>query len=211
VSDRTYSTEEFQSKFEKRCRAEAVNGKFTVETGNIAETILKRAAWVDLVVVSLTHPPEQRPLRRLGVGFTLLIQRCSRPMLVIPDGADIKMDRILLAYDGSPKANEALFVAVYLGSRWNAQLVVVTVETKHTPTTALDHARAYLENQGMSEVTYLLRPGPIGDSLLSVANEYESNLLIMGGFGFRPVLNLVLGSTVDQILRKFKQPILICR
>jgi nucleotide-binding universal stress UspA family protein len=211
VSDRTYSTEEFQSKFEKRCRAEAVNGKFTVETGNIAETILKRAAWVDLVVVSLTHPPEQRPLRRLGVGFTLLIQRCSRPMLIIPDGADIKMDRILLAYDGSPKANEALFVAVYLGSRWNAQLVVVTVETKHTPTTALDHARAYLENQGMSEVTYLLRPGPIGDSLLSVANEYESNLLIMGGFGFRPVLNLVLGSTVDQILRKFKQPILICR
>jgi len=46
---------------------------------------------------------------------------------------------------------------------------------------------------------------------LEVAREYKSNLLIMGGFGFRPVLNMVLGSTVDQILREFRQPILICR
>ena len=205
------SVAELRSSFEQHCRAEAVDGEFTVETGNIAETILKRAAWVDLVVVSLTHPPEQQPLKRLGVGFTMLIQRCARPMLVVPDGADTQMDRILLAYDGSPKANEALFVAAYLVSKWNAQLVVVTVETKYTPNTALDRARAYLEKQGVTDVTYLLRPKPISDSLMEAAEKYKSNLLVMGGFGFRPVLNLVLGSTVDHILREFKQPILICR
>jgi len=210
-SKRTSSIEDLQSNFVQRCHVESVDGEFTVETGNVAETILKRAAWVDLVVVSLTHPPEQQPLKRLGVGFTLLIQRCARPMLVVPDGADTRMDRILLGYDGSPKANEALFVAAYLTSKWNAQLVVVTVETKYTPGTALDRARTYLEKQGVTDVTYLLRPKPIGESLLKVADEYNSNLLIMGGFGFRPVLNLVLGSTVDHILREFKQPILICR
>jgi len=205
------SVAELQSSFEQHCRVETVDGEFTVETGNIAETILKRAAWVDLVVVSLTHPPEQQPLKRLGVGFTLLIQRCSRPMLVVPDGADTQMNRILLAYDGSPKANEALFVTAYLVSKWNAHLVVVTVETKYTSKTALDRARTYLEKQGVTDVTYLLRPKPISDSLVEVAEKYQSNLLIMGGFGFRPVLNLVLGSTVDHILREFKQPILICR
>ncbi|HKI55372.1 MAG TPA: universal stress protein [Anaerolineales bacterium] len=210
-SESPASVDELRSKFDQRCQAEAVEGELAVETGDIAETILKRAAWVDLVVVSLTHPPKQQTLKRLGVGFTMLIQRCSRPLLVVPDGADSQMDRILVAYDGSPKANEALFVAAYLGSRWNAQLVVVTVETKHTPKTALDHARAYLEKRGVGNVTYLLRPKPIGNSLLEVAEKYKSNLLIMGGFGFRPVLNLVLGSTVDQILREFKQPILICR
>jgi len=206
------TTEELRLSFEKRCQDESVDGEFTLEMGEIAETILKRAAWVDLVVVSLTHPPEQQPLKRLGVGFTLLIQRCSRPMLIVPDRAESQMDRILLAYDGSPKANEALFVAAYLSSQWSAELVVVTVETKYTPKTALDNARAYLENHGVNNnVTYLLRPKPIGDSLLEVAREYKSNLLIMGGFGFRPVLNMVLGSTVDQILREFRQPILICR
>lgn len=203
--------EELHSVFEQRCQANAVTGKFTVEKGNIAETILKRAAWVDLVVVSLTHPPKQQPLKRFGIGFTLLIQRCSRPLLIVPDGADVQMDRILLAYDGSPKANEALFVATYLASRWSSQLVVATVETKYTPKSALDRAKAYLEKQGLNNVTYLLRPKPISDSLMETAKEFGSNLLIMGGFGFRPVLNLVLGSTVDQMLHEFEQPILICR
>ena len=203
--------DDLRSRFEKQCQASSVDGKFTVEEGNIAETILKRAAWVDLVVVSLTYPPQPQSLKRFGVGFSLLIQRCSRPILIVPDDADIQMDRILLAYDGSPKANEALFVAAYLASRWSSQLVVATVETKYTPGSAVDRARAYLDKQEVSNVNYLLRPKPIGDSLMETAKEFGSNLLIMGGFGFRPVLNLVLGSTVDQVLHEFKQPILICR
>ena len=121
------------------------------------------------------------------------------------------MDRALLAYDGSPKANEALFVAAYMAAQWSTQLRVVTVETKHTSHMALQRARAYFDSRGVNNVEYLLRPGSIGDALLEVAETRKCNLMIMGGFGFRPVLNLVLGSTVDQILREFEQPILICR
>jgi nucleotide-binding universal stress UspA family protein len=203
--------EGIRSEFQQRCRSEGVMGEFTVEEGNVAQTILKRAAWADLVVISLTQPPQSQPLKRFGDGFNLLVQRCSRPLLVVPDGIQSPMDRALLAYDGSPKANEALFVAAYMGAQWSTQLTVVTVETKNTPRSALQRARTYLDKQGVNNVEYLWRPKPIGDSLLEVAGAQESNLLIMGGFGFRPVLNLVLGSTVDQILREFKQPILICR
>jgi nucleotide-binding universal stress UspA family protein len=199
------------SSFLHRCRSEGVMGEFTVEEGNVAQTILKRAAWTDLVVVSLTQPPQSQPLKRFGDGFNLLLQRCSRPLLVVPSGAQSPMDRALLAYDGSPKANEALFVASYLGAQWGLQLTVVTIKTKHTSGSALEHAKAYLENQGVMDVTYLLRTKPIGDSILKIAETHANNLLIMGGFGFRPVKNLMLGSTVDQILREFKQPILICR
>lgn len=200
--------EELRLKFDQRCKVETIKGEFTVEEGNIAENILKRAAWVDLVVLSLTQP---QSLKRFGVGFNLLIQRCSRPLLIVPEGAGVEMDRILLSYDGSPKANEALFVAAYLASRWSTELVVITVETKYTPKNALDRARDYLDKRGVKNVTYVLQPKPIGDSVLKTAEKYGSNLLIMGGFGFRPVLNLVLGSTVDQVLHEFKQPILICR
>jgi len=35
---------------------------------------------------------------------------------------------VLLAYDGSSKAQEGLFVATYLAGRWGIPLVVVTVE-----------------------------------------------------------------------------------
>jgi nucleotide-binding universal stress UspA family protein len=121
------------------------------------------------------------------------------------------MDRALLAYDGSPKANEALFVAAYLRSRWSIPRTVVTIETLYTEETAMERARVYLDKQGDGNVTYVLRQKPIGESILETAEEHEINLMIMGGFGFRPVLNLMLGSTVDQVLREFKQPILICR
>ncbi|NIU60737.1 MAG: hypothetical protein GWN66_02915, partial [Pseudomonas stutzeri] len=52
----------------------------------------------------------------------------------------------MLAYDGSPKADEALFVATYLSCRWDITLVVVTViETGRTTTETLARAREYLE------------------------------------------------------------------
>jgi nucleotide-binding universal stress UspA family protein len=200
-----------RSNFEGRCQEEGLVGEFTVEKGNVAQTILKRAAWADLVVLSLTHPPHSQPLKRFGKGFSLLVQRCPRPLLVVPSGADPQMNRAMLAYDGSPKANEALFVAAYLRSRWSIPLTVVTVETAFTEETALERAKAYLGKQGGSTVNYVLRQRPIGDAILETAEEYDINLLIMGGFGFRPVLNLMLGSTVDRVLREFKQPILICR
>jgi nucleotide-binding universal stress UspA family protein len=200
-----------RSNFEQRCRDEGLVGEFSVEKGNVAQTILKRAAWADLVVLSLTHPPHSQPLKRFGTGFSILVQRCPRPLLVVPSGAEPQMNRALLAYDGSPKANEALFVSAYLGSQWSIPLTVVTVETNRTSKTALQRAKAYFDKQGVDNVSYVLCQKPIGESILETAEAHDINLLIMGGFGFRPVLNLVLGSTVDQVLREFKQPILICR
>jgi nucleotide-binding universal stress UspA family protein len=210
-TNQSVAIEQIGLNFRQLCQSEGIPGEFTVERGNIARTILKRAAWADLVVVSLTQPPQSHTLKRFGDGFYLLVQRCSRPLLIVPDGTQSPMDRAILAYDGSPKANEALFVAAYMAKHWLTQLTVTTVETKYTPGSALQRARAYLEKQDIMDVNYLLAPKPIGDALLETAETRASNLMIMGGFGFRPVKNLVLGSTVDQVLREFKKPILICR
>jgi nucleotide-binding universal stress UspA family protein len=200
-----------RSDFDQRCRAAGVEGELTVEVGDVAHTILKRAAWADLVVVKLAHPPHSHPFTPSSAGFKTLVQRCPRPMLVVPSGAHSLMDRALLAYDGSPKANEALFVAAYLASRWPIPLTVVTVETDNTAPATLQQARGYLEGRGVDNATYLLRQKPIAEAILTTAEAQGSNLLIMGGFGFRPVLNLVLGSTVDQVLCESRHPVLICR
>ena len=196
--------------FERRCRQAGVAGELAIEAGDVVDTIVKRAAWADLVVVNLTHPPGPQPRERLGSRIAQLIQRCPRPILAIPNGVHSDMDRLLLAYDGSPKADEALYVATYLVVRWAFSLVVLTVATENTSPATLEKAREYLEQYGVT-AEYVLRPKPIADAILETAADYDSNLLIMGGFGFRPLLHLVLGSTVDHILRHFRQPILICR
>lgn len=63
----------------------------------------------------------------------------------------------------------------------------------------------------MQDVTYVLCQPPIADAVLATAVENDIDYLIMGGFGYRPMMHLMLGSTVDEILRRFKRPILICR
>lgn len=200
-----------RERFEAICQDAGLVGEFAVEVGDVADTIIKRAAWADLVVTNLTHPPDAQPLARLSHGFNQLVQQCPRPILAIPGGAESEFNRFMLSYDGSPKSDEALFVATYLKVRWPVSLVVLTVETEYTPPAALEKARAYLERHGILDVTYVLRQKPIAEAVLETAVTYNINEIIMGGFGFRPVKHLILGSTVDTILREFKQPVLICR
>ncbi len=196
--------------FDERCENAGVRGELVVAAGGISRTIIERAAYADLIVINLMNPPQKRPLARLGSGFTMLIQRSPRPILVVPGGRGSGMKRALVAYDGSPKASEALFVATYLALRWRTKLTVVTVETSFTPAKALTSAQEYLAEYGV-EAEFVLREKPIAEAILATAEAYQNDLLIMGGFGFRPVQHMVLGSTVDQMLHEFPYPMLICR
>lgn len=195
--------------FQKMCQAAGVPHDFATEVGPVSPAILKRAAWADLVVAGLNHPPGGRPLARLSSGFNTLVQRCPRPILALP-GQHSAMDNALLAYDGSPKANEALYVATYLALQWGARLTVVTVETAYTTADASQRAGEYLARYGI-QADLLVRQEDIAGAILETAVARAINLVVMGGFGYRPVLQVMLGSTVDSILREFPYPILICR
>jgi nucleotide-binding universal stress UspA family protein len=121
--------------------------------------------------------------------------------------------RALLAYDGSPKANEALFVAGDLcrPERWNLSLsVLVVMEGEHLTPETLAYAQNYL---AMNEVEARLvsERGPVAEAILKTGVAQESDLIIMGSYGFSPVLEIALGSTVDQVLRASRLPVLICR
>jgi nucleotide-binding universal stress UspA family protein len=196
--------------FNGRCEDAGIRGDLVVAVGNVARTITERAAWADLVTITLMHPPSKKKLKRLGSGFNTLIQRSPRPLLVLPGGRGSGMKRAMLAYDGSPKASEALFVAAYLAVRWHTQLTILTVETKYTSAESVEIAKEYLEEYNVA-ADFILRQGNIGDLVLETTAVHNCDLVIMGGFGFRPVPHLMLGSTVDHMLRECKQPMLVCR
>jgi nucleotide-binding universal stress UspA family protein len=199
-----------QADFSRRCEAAGVPGKLAVEVGGIARKICERTRWTDLIVVNLAYPPPSQPVARLGSGFRTLVRRCASPVLAVP-GAATALDRILLAYDGSPRAEEALFVATYLTDRWNATLTIVTaIENGKVSLDTLSHARNYLESHGV-QGTYVQESGSVAEAILKATQEQGSNLIIMGGYGHSPVLEVMFGSTVDQVLRETTQPTLICR
>jgi nucleotide-binding universal stress UspA family protein len=163
-----------------------------------------------MVILSLSHPPAPQPMARLDSGLSTIIRRCPRPVMLVPRTAS-PLERGLLAYDGSPKAEEALFVATYLSNRWDMGLVVVTVmEAGLTSSETLARAQQYLESHGV-QATFVEERGPAAGAIMITAEERACDLIIMGGYGSSPMLEVVLGSTVDQVLRTSGRPMLICR
>jgi len=204
------ATRAVQSEYNRRCVAAGVAGELALAIGNVPRRICERARWADLVVVNLAYPPPPQPLARLSSGFRALIRRCARPVLAVP-GAASSLHRALLPYDGSPKAEEALFVATYLAGRWHIPLVVVTViEGGRTTPETVSRARAYLEAHGI-QATFVKGSGTVARAILKMAEAHQSDLIIMGGYGSGPMLEVVLGSAVDQVLRESRKPVLICR
>ena len=199
-----------QAEFNRRCEAAGVPGSLVVEAGKVARQIVDRARWADLVVVSLAHPPAVQPIARLSSGFRTLLLRCPRPVLAVP-GAFSPLRHALLAYDGSPKAREALFVSTYLAGQWRMELSVVSVldgerVTPDTPT----QAKEYLETHGVP-AAFVQARGPVAEAILETAEEQGCDLILMGGYGHSPVMEAMLGSVVDLVLRASRQPVLICR
>lgn len=204
-------TKEIGQVFSQRCAAAGIEGQFAVEVGVEGNLMIERAAWVDLMATNLTFATEQPPPHGISSGVDGLIKRCPRPVLVLAGEQHSPMDRALLAYDGSPKSDEALFVATYLALRWQIALAVVTVRTKYTPPTALERARLYLTGHHLSKVEYILQERPIAEAIMTTAEDLDCNLLIIGGYGIRKMRHMTLGSTVTDALQAPQQPILICR
>jgi nucleotide-binding universal stress UspA family protein len=201
---------DIQNSFDQRCEAAGIAGKLAIEIGQPAETIIQRARWADLVVVPLTRPPEDRLVSRLVSGFRTLVQRCPTPLVVVPGKAS-GLKNAVLAYDGSLKAQEALFMAAYLAGFWGLSLAVVTVlESGRATTETLSSAQQYLEAHGV-QAEYVQATGSTAEVVLETAEAFQSCLLIVGSYGANPFKEVMVGSTVDHLLRGFQQPILICR
>ncbi len=196
--------------FDQQRGAAGVSGDFSVAAGEVMDQLLRRARWSDLVVYAIAHPPHQRPLARLSSNFNNLIRQVACPVLVVP-GRPAPLERALLAYDGSEKAKEALFVSAYLAGKWEIPLVVVTVtEGERAADGVLEHAQRYLAGRGLT-ATLVAERGSTVKAIKKTATAHRCDFIIMGGYGFGPWLEVILGSTVDKILRAQRWPVLICR
>ncbi len=204
------STEEVQTEFMSRCEAAGIMGDFQVKTGDITANICSRAVWNDLVVMNLSYPPEASMFDRLSSGIRNLVQRCPRPILFTPQ-IPTPLEHALLAYDGSLKAQEALFIAAYIAASWNVPLTVISIGSQPDITEIQGDARKYLESHNIT-AKYILTPGTeTANIMLQYAEQLDIDLLIIGGYSRVPILEVLEGGDVDQLLRQTHVPLIVCR
>lgn len=193
---------------EKRALESGLDLKLYLEEGELPETITRRASWNDLLVFSLEHPPGDRPGSRLRSGIRALIQSSPRPLLAVPAVTDMKHG--LLAFDGSPKAIEALYLSAYLAENRGIELTLVNAqEDSEKRPNPLESAREYLEAREI-KAEYLQEIGAPADVILEAKASRKCDFLIVGGYGHQPMMELLYGSTLDALLRRSDVPVLIC-
>jgi nucleotide-binding universal stress UspA family protein len=135
--------------------------------------------------------------------------------------------KILLATDLSPRCDRAFDRAVALASAWNAQLVAVHAmaeagigaDTSAIPSwrrppdsRKLAEARARAELRELSpDFAIVLEPGDPADLIMRAAETHGCDLIVAGVARHEPLGRLVLGSTVERLVRHSRVPVLVVR
>lgn len=195
-----------REQFTRRCEEAGLYASLAVEKGTIARRVCERALLTDLVVLNVAHPP-QPGISSLNSGLRSIIWRCARPILTV-SGSASQMERAMLAFDGSQKSREALFVATYLAEKWKTHLTVLTLGADGQ-SSAQDYAREYLELHEI-EADFIQRAGSF-DMFLQIMQERQIDLSIMGSYGSNAMKEVFFGSAVNYMLRESCCPLLICR
>ena len=197
-----------RERFDQRCQQAGVEGNLACVQGKTADMISTYSILTDLIVLNVSCPPGPG-LSSLSSGLRTIIWRSARPILTVPQAIS-PLDNALLAFDGSVKSKEALFVAAYIAELWKTKLTVMTLnDDKSKSKSVQDHAHAYLEFHEV-EADFVLAEGPM-DTFLDVSRERDINLIVMGGYSGTALKEVVIGSLVNHLLREFEHPLLICR
>ncbi len=194
-----------QARFNQRCQEANLTGSLVAEKGNIPRQVCERALLTDLIVLNVMHPPEPG-LSSLRSGLRSIIWRSARPILTVP-GKVSPMDNALLAFDGSSKSKEALFVAAYLAEKWHTKLMVVTIADEGRQSVQ-DYARSYLELHEI-QADYLVKNGSF-NIFLETIKECQINLVVIGSYSGTALKEVIAGSAVNFLLRKADCSLLIC-
>ena len=179
-----------------------------VRTGVPYEVIVREARTHDLVVMG--RAGEQEGHHATGLGST--VERVARtsPVPVLVAALDFNEPRrVLVGYDGSDSAARALHFVVPLVSGLGLPAVVVSVDEDLKRAAALAAEGVdYLKAHGVSADAKPLAGDPAEEL---VALQEPADLLAMGAFGRGRVVELLLGSTTEFVLRRAVWPVTLVR
>jgi len=200
--------------FKFRCDSMGIRYTTSLAIGQVDREITERARWVDMVVINQRRVQGRWAERPLGTIFQTVVSRAARPVLAVPGTNVMPLRRAVLAYDGSPKAREALFVLRHLVTCWKIDGLILAVEAPGVDREMLEQAWVYVQESGQPVTTTVatrFEKGAAAEAILRVMDEENANLLLMGSYGYQPLLKALLGSTIDPVLREAWFPVLICR
>ena len=170
--------------------------------------------YADLIVIGQFDPDDPVPGLMSDFPASVLMQS-AHPILIVPfTHQNIKpFARALIAWDASMTASRAVTGALPLLRTASVVDVVVfnasSQDEAHGDMPGTDLA-LYLARQGVSVNVINRRTDiDIGNALLSLCADQESDLLVMGGYGHTRFREILLGGATQTVLESMTLPVLM--
>lgn len=195
---------------EQRCQQAHVACEREYVEGIPEQVILDRAQHADLVVLGRHGEGARWAGPQLGSTFEAVIRHAGTPVLAAQAEARA-LNRILLAYDGSQRADDAMEMAVQLAQAHEGELILLTVDDgRPGRRQEFNQARQWLAQHGMVAKALFLK-GHAAETILDTARTEACDLIVLGAYGHSRFLETFFGSTVDEVVHRAICPVLIHR
>lgn len=184
-----------------------------VESDNIDPLwdVLTHAAAAEIVVIGPVGKAE-----KIEESFSSrLIMMSGRPVLMVPHGTSRTIGRdITLAWNGSPQAARAAFEALpILRTAEVVHIVWVdpALDDGEDHSRAADDIAATLTRAGVNcEAVVTSSEGRlVKDEILSLARDYGSDLIVMGGYGHSRLAEMFFGGVTRAMMTEMPLPVLM--
>lgn len=179
--------------------------------GIVANEIVERARTADLVVIGRRGLNERFSTGLLGGTGESVTRRCPKPVLIAPPEFR-EIQRPVLAYDGSTRAASAMQYAAEFCATLTLPLTVLTVNRdEEHGRRILNEASSYLAPYNVKAEFELQQTGNAPERIANFIRERSHDLLFIGAYGHSRIIEMVLGSTTEYVLRNADCPVFLYR
>lgn len=194
-----------------QCQQNSIACETDYVEGIISQTIIERAQDVDLIVMGRQGEGSRWAGPMFGSVFEAVVRHAPVPVMAAQ--AEVRpLKHILLAYDGSDISKQAMQVAISLmKGKTDRSLVFLTVEDGHRHRDQQHKQGSIALREAGVHFHDLLLEGHTAETILTAARENNVDLIIMGAYGHTHFMEMLFGSTANEVVRGAICPLILCR
>jgi len=201
---------EIVGEFGRKCEESNIKYETYIDTGIIANEICGRAKTSDLIILGQKGLNARFDRGLLGSVSDAVIRKSQKPIFLSPSTYR-KISKVLLCYDGSAYASEAMQIAAEFSTVAGTKMHILTVgKDAEEGKKKLEDSKKYIDSYGIEPVFSFVEGNP-NEIIVSFSEKEEIDLVFMGAYGHSRIIEMVLGSTTEYVLRNIQCPVIIKR
>lgn len=204
--------------FSDKLNSSGHQGEAVVISGDAASSALELAQYgrnSDLVILGQPNPSRDNFSRLEHLAQDVVLYS-GRPVLFVPyiGTRNIKFDKIMIAWDGTPAASRSIHDAIPLLTKAQ-EVTIIIVESKKQQelknNLLEDRLLKHLKHHDIEAKLMRVNPGEndVSTTILNKISETNIDLLVIGGYGTPTLKQKILGSVSSSFLTSMIVPVLM--